>query len=80
MQLIKGYFQKIFSSGIDLYRSGLNTRRKDSAFFLIDKEADPKGKVSRLAKIRKPQCTDVHEDFRIKRNAENTLLGHPPRK
>ena len=47
-------------------------------FFHMKKfEDDPKGEVSRLAKIRKPQCTDVHEDFRIKRNAENTLLSHP---
>ena len=38
---------------------------------------DPKGGISRLAKVRKPQCTGVHEDFRIERNAENTLLGHP---
>ena len=43
-------------------------------FFHMKKfEDDPKGEVSRLAKIRKPQCTDVHEDFRIKRNAENTF-------
>ena len=28
--------------------------------------------------MRKPQCTIVHEDFRIKRNAEITLLSHPP--
>ena len=41
------------------------------------KEGGPKGGISRLAKIRKPQCTDVHEDFRIKRNAEITLLGRP---
>ena len=27
--------------------------------------------------MRKPQCTLVHEDFRIKRNAEITLLGRP---
>ena len=40
-------------------------------------EGDPKGGISRLAKMRKPQCTAVHEDFRIKRNAEITLLGHP---
>ena len=38
-------------------------------------EVDPKGGISRLAKIRKPQCTGVHEDFRIERNAENTLLS-----
>ena len=29
---------------------------------------------------RKPECTVVHEDFRIKRNAEITLLGHLPKK
>ena len=34
-----------------------------------------KGGISRLAQMRKPQCTDVHEDFRIKRNAESTLLS-----
>ena len=28
--------------------------------------------------MRKPQCTIVHEDFRIKRNAEITLLSYPP--
>ena len=38
---------------------------------------DSKGGISRLAKIRKPQCTGVHEDFRIERNAENTLLSQP---
>ena len=38
-------------------------------------EGDPKGGISRLAKMRKPQCTGVHEDFRIKRNAEITLLS-----
>ena len=27
--------------------------------------------------MRKPQCTVVHEDFRIKRNAESTLLSRP---
>ena len=32
--------------------------------------------ISRLAKMRRPQCTSVHEDFRIKRNAEITLLRH----
>ena len=40
-------------------------------------EGDPIGGISRLAKMRKPQCTGVHEDFRIKRNAEITLLRHP---
>ena len=40
-------------------------------------EGDSKGVISRLAKMRKPQCTAVHEDFRIKRNAESTLLSHP---
>ena len=40
------------------------------------KECAPKGGISRLTKMRKPQCTGVHEDFRIKRNAEITLLGH----
>ncbi len=30
--------------------------------------------------MRKPECTVVHEDFRIKRNAEITLLGHLPKK
>ena len=30
--------------------------------------------------MRKPECTAVHEDFRIKRNAEITLLGHLPSK
>ena len=43
----------------------------------MKKEGDPKGGISRLAKMRKPQCTSVHEDFRIKRNAEITLLGRP---
>ena len=43
----------------------------------MNKEGDPKGGISRLAKMRKPQCTVVHEDFRIKRNAEITLLGRP---
>ena len=28
--------------------------------------------------MSKPQCTDVHEDFRIKRNAEITLLSSLP--
>ena len=42
----------------------------------MKKEGD-KGGISRLAKMRKPQCTGVHEDFRIKRNAEITLLGRP---
>ena len=41
------------------------------------KEGDSKGGISRLAKMRKPQCTVVHEDFRIKRNEESTLLSHP---
>ena len=27
--------------------------------------------------MRKPQCTGVHEDFRIKRNAEIALVSHP---
>ena len=27
--------------------------------------------------MRKPQCTGVHEDFRIKYNAESTLLTRP---
>ena len=27
--------------------------------------------------MRKPECTVVHEDFRIKRNAEISLLGRP---
>ena len=36
-----------------------------------------KGGISRPAKMRKPQCTGVHEDFRIKYNAESTLLTHP---
>ena len=40
-------------------------------FVLLLQEGDPKGGISRLAKMRKPQCTVVHEDFRIKRNAEN---------
>ena len=40
------------------------------------KRGAPKGGISRLAKMRKPQCTGVHEDFRIKRNAEITLLVH----
>ena len=40
-------------------------------------EGRSKGKISRLAKMRKPQCTVVHEDFRIKRNAEITFLSHP---
>ena len=35
------------------------------------------GGISRLAQMRKPECTVVHEDFRIKRNAEITLLGRP---
>lgn len=35
-----------------------------------------KGGPSRLAKMRKPQCTSVHEDFRIKRNAESALFSH----
>ena len=43
----------------------------------VPEEGDPKGGISRLAKMRKPQCTSVHEDFRIKRNAEITLLGRP---
>ena len=45
----------------------------------VPEEGDPKGGISRLAKMRKPQCTSVHEDFRIKRNAEAeiTLLGRP---
>ena len=40
----------------------------------MKKEGDPKGGISRLAKMRKPQCTGVHEDFRIKRNAEITNI------
>ena len=40
-------------------------------------EVEPKGGISRLAQMRKPQCTGVHEDFRIKRNAESTLLSQP---
>lgn len=28
-----------------------------------------------LAKMRKPQCTAVHEDFRIERNAESALFN-----
>ena len=42
-----------------------------------EREANPKGGISRFAKMRKPQCTDVHEDFRIMRNAESTLLSWP---
>ena len=34
------------------------------------RRGDPKGGISRLAQMRKPECTVVHEDFRIKRNAE----------
>ena len=37
-------------------------------------EGDSKGGISRLMKVRKPQCTDVHDDFRIKRNEESTLF------
>ena len=44
----------------------------------LSHEVDPKGGISRLAKMRKPQCTGVHEDFRSKRNAEITLLSRPP--
>ncbi len=40
--------------------------------FLIKKRG-----ISRLAKMRKLECTVVHEDFRVKRNAEITLLGRP---
>ena len=40
-------------------------------------EGSSKGGISRLAQMRKPQCTVVHEDFRIKRNAESTLLSCP---
>ena len=40
-------------------------------------EGEPKGGISRLAQMRKPECTVVHEDFRIKRNAEITLLVRP---
>ena len=36
------------------------------------KEGGSKGGISRLAQMRKPQCTVVHEDFRIKRNEEST--------
>ena len=49
-----------------------------SSTFLNVKGA-PKGGISRLAKMRKPECTVVHEDFRIKRNAEIPLLGYPRR-
>ena len=36
---------------------------------------DSKGGITRLSKMRKPQCTVVHEDFRFKRNEESTLLS-----
>ena len=51
-----------------------DTTRQGGAW---EREANPKGGISRFAKMRKPQCTDVHEDFRIKRNAESTLLSWP---
>ena len=40
-------------------------------------EGSSKGGISRLAQMRKPQCTVVHEDFRIKRNAESALWDRP---
>lgn len=43
-----------------------DTTRQSGAW---EREANPKGGISRFAKMRKPQCTDVHEDFRIMRNA-----------
>ena len=46
-------------------------------FLIWPEKVDPKGGLSRLAKMRKPECTGVHEDFRSQRNAESTLLGRP---
>ena len=53
-------------SGLRL-RTGLQRKQED----------DSKGGISRLAKMRKPQCAVVHKDFRIKRNEESTLLSRP---
>ena len=33
-------------------------------------EVGPKVGIPRLEKMRKPQCTGVHDDFRSKRNAD----------
>ena len=35
------------------------------------------GLILHLIQMRKPQCTVVHEDFRIKRNAESALWDRP---
>ena len=42
-------------------------------------KGDSKRGIPRPAKIRKPQCTAVHEDFRIKHNIERPVLSRPQR-
>ena len=49
----------------------------DPSIHIRGKRPTPKDGISRLAKMRKPQCTVVHEDFRIKRNAESALGDRP---
>ena len=62
----------LVQAACDSFRPVFNPRK--TALLL---EADPKGGISRLAQMRKPQCTGVHENFRIKRNEESTLLSQP---
>lgn len=42
-----------------------------------DKGDDSTGGLSRLAKMRKSECTVVHEDFLTKHNAEISVLSRP---
>ena len=42
-----------------------------------DKGDDSTGGLSRLAKMRKPECTVVHEGFLTKHNAEISVLSRP---
>ena len=50
---------------------------KPNQLSTVDTEGDSKGGNLRLAQVREPEFTAVNEDFRGKRNAKFTLLGHP---
>ena len=65
-------------SGISNQRFNQSVLPERAQKIAINDEGGSKGGISRPAKMRKPQCTGVHEDFRIKYNAESTLLTHPP--
>ena len=75
----RGFREEAEAAQVPAERSGAVCPRGLSRQRLgVDREDDSKGGISRLAQMRKPQCTVVHEDFRIKRNDESTLLSCPP--